>query len=166
MIQAGTPNTPTEAIPAAISTKTSLLLGLEASTGQENINNEITALKSAIGTYSSAFTDLIAGISVGSEDLYRISPTCIIDKSGAGAEPTDIVNYINQVKAAISGTAASGKLKGHFDTWAARVNGSNDAVTERFLALQLILRPGNEQSRNEAEISNVYLFLQFLLFKL
>ena len=128
MIQAGTPNTPTEAIPAAISTKTSLLLGLWASAGQENINNEIAALQSAIDTYGSAFTDLIAGISVGSEDLYRISPTGIINKSGAGAEPTDIVNYINQVKAAISGTAASGKLVGHVDTWTAWVNGSNDAV--------------------------------------
>ena len=128
MIQPGTPNTPIEAIPAAISTKTSLLLGLWASAGQENINNEIAALKSAIGTYGSAFTDLIAGISVGSEDLYRISPTGIINKSGVGAEPTDIVNYINQVKVAISGTPASGKPVGHVDTWTAWVNGSNDAV--------------------------------------
>ena len=128
MIQAGTADTLTEAIPAAISTKTSLLLGLWASAGQANIDNEIAALKSAINTYGKTFTDLITGISVGSEDLYRISPTGIINMSGVGAEPTDIVNYISQVKSAISSTAASGRPVGHVDTWTAWVNGSNDAV--------------------------------------
>ena len=113
MIQPNTANSPIQAIPAAIASKTSLLLGLWASAGQENINNEILALQNAINTYGSAFVDLIVGISVGSEDLYRISPTGIINKSGIGAEPTDIVNYINQVRKAIAGTPASGKPIGH-----------------------------------------------------
>lgn len=116
LIQPNTANTPNEAIPAAISTKTSLLLGLWASAGQANIDNELQALHNAINTYGNAFTDLIVGISVGSEDLYRISPTGVINKSGIGAEPMDLVNYIGQVRSAIVGTPASGKLVGHVDT--------------------------------------------------
>ncbi|KAL6722003.1 hypothetical protein ACLMJK_001108 [Lecanora helva] len=128
MIQAGTTNTPTEAIQAAINTKTSLLLGLWGSGGQTGLDNEIAALKSAIGQYGTAFTDLIVGISVGSEDLYRISPTGIENMSGIGAGPDVISNYIGQVRSAISGTAAGSKPVGHVDTWTAYVNGSNDAV--------------------------------------
>ena len=74
MLQAGTTNTPTQAIPAAISTKTSLLLRLFLSSDQAVFSNELAALKSSIATYGQDFVDLIAGISVGSEDLYRISP--------------------------------------------------------------------------------------------
>lgn len=128
MIQAGTTNTPISAIPAAISSGTGLLLGLWASAGQANIDNEIAALQSAISQYGSAFTNLIEGISVGSEDLYRNSPTGILNMSGVGANPDDIVSFINQVKAAITGTAAAGKLVGHVDTYTAYINGSNSAV--------------------------------------
>ena len=128
MIQAGTTNTPTEAIQAAINTKTSLLLGLWGSGGQAGLDNEIAALKSAISQYGSAFTDLVVGISVGSEDLYRISPTGIENMSGVGAGPDVISSYINQVRSAITGTAASSKPVGHVDTWTAWVNASNDAV--------------------------------------
>ena len=128
LIQAGTTNTPTEAIQAAINTKTSLLLGLWGSGGQTGIDNEIAALKSALGQYGSAFTDLIVGISVGSEDLYRISPTGIENMSGVGAGPDVISSYISQVRSAITGTAASSKPVGHVDTWTAWVNSSNDAV--------------------------------------
>jgi len=44
-------NEPTSAIPAAISSGTSLLLGLWASGGEGGIQAEITALKSAIAQY-------------------------------------------------------------------------------------------------------------------
>lgn len=128
MIQAGTANTPISAIPAAISTKTGLLLGLWASAGQDSFNNELTALKSAISQYGTAFTDLIEGISVGSEDLYRVTPTGIENNSGAGADPNTLVSYINQVRSAISGTSAAGKSIGHVDTWTAWTNSSNNAV--------------------------------------
>lgn len=128
MIQGGTTDTPISAIPAAIDTQTTLLLGLWASAGQADFSNEITALTSAITQYGSDFTSLIAGISVGSEDLYRISPTGIENDSGAGAEPSDIVSYISQVRSAIAGTSASGASVGHVDTWTAWVNGTNDAV--------------------------------------
>jgi glucan endo-1,3-beta-D-glucosidase len=127
MIQAGTTNTPISAIQAAINTKTTLLLGLWASAGQGIMDNEITALRSAISQYGKAFTDLIIGVSVGSEDLYRNSPTGIINKSGVGAEPSVIVNYINQVRAAMK-AAGLDKPVGHVDTWTSFVNGSNHAV--------------------------------------
>jgi len=130
MIQGGTADTPISAIPAAIDTQTTLLLGLWASAGQADFTNEVTALTSAIKQYGTAFTSLIAGISVGSEDLYRISPTGIENDSGAGANPADLVNYINQVRAAIRGTSASGAPIGHVDTWTAWVNGTNDAVID------------------------------------
>ena len=128
MIQAGTTNTPTEAIQAAVNTKTNLLLGLWGSGGQTGLDNEIAALTSAINSFGSAFTDLIVGISVGSEDLYRISPTGIENMSGIGAGPDVISSYISQVKGSIATTAAKGKLVGHVDTWTAWVNSSNDAV--------------------------------------
>ena len=71
----------------------------------------------------------MVGISVGSEDLYRISPTGIENQAGIGAGPSDITNYISQLRSTISGTILSGKPVGHVDTWTAWVNGSNSAVT-------------------------------------
>ncbi len=128
-IQAGTTNTPTDAFQAAVNTNTSVLVGLWASAGPDIINNEITALTTYLdGSNGAALAKLIAGISVGSEDLYRISPTGIINKSGVGASPSDVTNYIGQVKGAIAVTPAKGALVGHVDTWTAWVNSSNDAV--------------------------------------
>jgi glucan endo-1,3-beta-D-glucosidase len=128
MIQDGTVNTVISAVPAAIATNTTLLLGLWASQGQDSFNNEITALKNAINQYGSAFADLVVGIAVGSEDLYRISPTGIAANSGAGQSPDVVASYIAQVKAAIAGTALSAKLVGHVDTWNSYTNSSNAAV--------------------------------------
>lgn len=126
--QGGTSNSPIQAIPAAISTKTSLLLGMWASAGDASFANEIAALKSAIATYGSQLNGLVAGISVGSEDLYRISPTGILNKENPGVGPDVLVNYIKQVRDAIAGTPLSGVPVGHVDTWTAWVNSSNDAV--------------------------------------
>src|SRR5579859_3214826 len=55
MIQGGTVNTPISAIPAAIATNTTLLLGLWASAGSAVFDNEIAALKFAIAQYGTAF---------------------------------------------------------------------------------------------------------------
>ena len=128
MIQGGTTKTPIEAILAAIETKTSLLLGLWASAGQADFNNEVAALTTAISQYGTSFTSLIAGIAVGSEDLYRNSPIGIQKNAGVGANPADIINYIGQVRSAIANTAASGALVGHVDTYTVWINSSNDAV--------------------------------------
>ncbi|KAL9611581.1 MAG: hypothetical protein Q9167_003770 [Letrouitia subvulpina] len=130
MIQAGTTNSPTQAIPAAIATKTSLLLGLFLSSTDDAFNNELAALSSAISTYGQQFVDLIIGISVGSEDLYRISPIGIENLSGAGDSPDQVVSRINAVRQRISGTIAKGKPVGHVDTWTAYVNSSNSAVID------------------------------------
>lgn len=127
-IQHGTTNSPIEAIQAAINTQTTLLLGLWASAGQGTIDNEIAALTAAAQQYGSAFADLVVGISVGSEDLYRITPTGIENESGPGANPDQLVNYIRQVRAAIQNTALAGKPIGHVDTWTAYVNESNSGV--------------------------------------
>jgi glucan endo-1,3-beta-D-glucosidase len=128
MIQWGTQSTVIEAIQAAINTKTTLLLGMWASSGQANFNNEITALKAAISKYGTAFTDLVVGISVGSEDLYRITPTSIANNGGPGAQPSELLNYIKQTRDAIRGTGLGSKPVGHVDTWTAYVNASNNAV--------------------------------------
>lgn len=125
-IQAGTQNTPTSAIPAAIAQDVSLLLTLWSS--GTAFPDELAALKSAISTYGTKLSGRVAGIAVGSEDLYRNSPTGIAAGSTIGANPDTIVDYIKQVRTAISGTSLSSVAVGHVDTWTAWVNGSNDAV--------------------------------------
>ncbi|KAL8902262.1 MAG: hypothetical protein Q9207_004816 [Kuettlingeria erythrocarpa] len=129
-IQAGTTNSPISAIPAAIATRTQLLLGIFLSSTEEAFNNEQAALRSAISQYGQAFADLVIGISVGSEDLYRISPIGIENLSNPGEGPDVVVNRINAVRTLISGTALQGKPVGHVDTWTAYVNASNSAVIE------------------------------------
>jgi len=131
-IQHGTAKDISQAIPAAISTNTKILLGMWASAGPTVMNNEIAALKAAIAKYGTKFTNLVIGISVGSEDLYRITPTGIKNKSGPGAQPAELVKYIKQVRAAIKGTALETKKTPflHVDTWTAWVNGSNSAVVD------------------------------------
>jgi len=130
MIQGGTTADPIAAIPAAIAENVSLLLGIWVSGGQSEVTNEIAALTAAVQTYGTSFTDLVVGLSVGSEDLYRVSPTGIENDSGVGANPADVVNYITQVKNALSGTSLSDVSIGHVDTWNAWTNSSNNAVIE------------------------------------
>ncbi|KAI0176525.1 glycoside hydrolase family 17 protein [Hypoxylon sp. FL1284] len=124
MIQWGTASDVISAIPAAIETKTDLLLGLWVSGGDQAITNEIAALKAAISQYGSSFTDLVQGISVGSEDLYR-------DGSGdVGLGPQKLIDCINQVRSAIAGTPLSGVPVGHVDTYDSFLNGTNRAVID------------------------------------
>ncbi|KAH8167804.1 hypothetical protein CIB48_g420 [Xylaria polymorpha] len=87
MVQGGTASDPISAIPAAITTKTSLLLGLWASAGDAAFANEITALKAAIQKYGDDFASIVDGISIGSEDLYRNSPQGIAAGSNPGVDP-------------------------------------------------------------------------------
>ena len=130
MIQGGTIDTPIAAIQAAIDTQTSLLLGMWCSAGEEAFQNELNALEAAMEQYGDEFTSLVVGISVGSEDLYRVSPTGIENDSGLGSTPNELVSYIKQTRAAIQGTSLSGTPIGHVDTWTAYVNGSNSAVID------------------------------------
>ncbi|EMR68491.1 putative gpi-anchored cell wall beta- -endoglucanase protein [Eutypa lata UCREL1] len=130
MVQGGTASDPISAIPAAIKTKTSLLLGLWASGGDTSFANELNALKAAIAAHGSDLGGLVDGISVGSEDLYRNSPQGIQAGSNVGAEPDTIARYIQETRDAIAGTPLEGSPVGHVDTWTAWYNGSNQAVID------------------------------------
>ncbi|KAF3033964.1 hypothetical protein E8E12_003064 [Didymella heteroderae] len=87
-ITAGTKDDPTPAFQAAIDTGTNLLLGMWVSpseTGQSNddlVENELTALGKAFERYGQTLADLIIGLSVGSEDVYRFT----MQQAGVGPD--------------------------------------------------------------------------------
>ncbi|AEO55462.1 glycoside hydrolase family 17 protein [Thermothelomyces thermophilus ATCC 42464] len=95
MIQWGTATDVISAVPAAIATNTNLLLGIRCSAGDAVVSNELAALQTAIPTHGTRFTDLVVGISVGSEDLYRSSAATI-------------ASYVARVRAAVRGTPLEG----------------------------------------------------------
>lgn len=156
MIQGGTPNQPISAIPAAIKTKTSLLFGLWAS--GDGFANEIAALKNTAEQYCDQLDDLVAGISVGSEDLYRISPTGIAANENPGANPDVLVDYIKQTREAIKGTCLESVPIGHVDTWTAYANGSNNAVIEACDWLGMDAYPYFEDTKNNPISEGANLF--------
>ncbi|KAK8071759.1 glycoside hydrolase family 17 protein [Apiospora saccharicola] len=124
MVQWHTANDVIQAIPAAIDTQTTLLLGLWISGGPQAIDNEIAALKKAISQYGNKFTDLVVGLSVGSEDLYR-------QGSGeVGTTPEYLIECIAKVRDAIRGTPLEGTQIGHVDTYDSFANGNNRAVID------------------------------------
>lgn len=104
----------------AIDTKISLLLGMYCSAGDDAFNNELSALNSALQTYGDMFKDIVVGISVGSEDLYRTSVRGTPMDNGVGDSVDNIKKYIGLVRQAL---AADGKgldqiiPVGHVDTW-------------------------------------------------
>jgi glucan endo-1,3-beta-D-glucosidase len=128
-IQAYSETDPIEAFEAAIDTKTYLLLGIWAS-GTDNIDKELTALQNAVTQYGSDFTDLVIGVSIGSEDLYRISATGVENDSGVGAGPDVIIGFISDYKKALADTALASVPIGHVDTWDSWTNSSNKAVLD------------------------------------
>jgi glucan endo-1,3-beta-D-glucosidase len=128
-VQSGTTDTPISAFQAAITTNTTLLLGIWCS-GTTSIKNELNALQSAISQYGQKFTDLVIGISVGSEDLYRISESGIKNNAGVGAGPDEIVGFIEEVRSTLSTTPLSSKPIGHVDSWSAWANSSNSIVID------------------------------------
>jgi glucan endo-1,3-beta-D-glucosidase len=128
-IQAYSQDDPIEAFDAAIDTNTKLLLGIWTS-GTDNIDKELNALKKALEKHGSKFTDLVIGMSIGSEDLYRVSETGIINKAGVGAGPDVIVNFINKYKTTFADSALGSVPIGHVDTWDAWTNGTNKPVLD------------------------------------
>lgn len=128
MIQDGTTNDPISAIPAAIATNTRLFLGLWASAPQSHIDNEIAAFLKAVALYGDAFTGLINALSMGSEDLYRISKKGLEnDPLAVGAQPDQLVSYIRQLKKAVADAGLSIKV-GHSDTYDAWRNTTSAPV--------------------------------------
>ncbi|KOS16810.1 putative glucan endo-1 [Escovopsis weberi] len=128
-IQAYSQQDPIQAFDAAIATKTYMLLGIWAS-GSDNINNELNALTAAVQKHGKAFTDLVIGMSIGSEDLYRDSATGRQNKAGLGNGPQQIVNFINAYRKAVANTPLSTVPVGHVDTWDAWVNDTNKVVLD------------------------------------
>jgi len=128
-IQWQTTDTPIAAFPAAIATNSKLLLGIWAS-GTDNIDNELKALSSAVKQYGTKLTDLIVGLSVGSEDLYRVSGDGIKAKAGVGNSAEMIVKFIKAAREGLANTPLKGVKITHVDTWTAWVNSSNKAVID------------------------------------
>lgn len=131
MIQDGTANDPISAIPAAISTKTNLLFGLWASAGQAQFNNEISALKKTAQQYCDKLDGLVAGISVGSEDLYRDSELGQAAGEYVGVGPDVLSEYVQQTRDAIKGTCLEKAPIGHVDTWTAYANETNRQLSDK-----------------------------------
>lgn len=127
-IQCGSDNAPIEAIKAGLDTSTNLLLGLWASAGQGLITNEIIAIKDAATRWPQQMKARVKGISVGSEDMYRASPEGQQNGSGAGATQQEIINYIQQLRTALKGTALEGVPIGHVDTLTGWTVGQNKNV--------------------------------------
>ncbi|KAK5988208.1 putative glucan endo-1,3-beta-glucosidase eglC [Cladobotryum mycophilum] len=128
-IQAYSQDDPIQAFEAAIDTKTFMLLGIWAS-GTDNIDKELSALTKAVKQYGTKFTDLVIGISIGSEDLYRDSETGRKNKGGVGAGPQQVLEFIKKYKSTVASTTLNKVPVGHVDTWDAWVNGTNKAVLD------------------------------------
>lgn len=128
-IQAYSEDDPIEAFEAAIETNTSILLGVWTS-GTDNIDKELSALKKAVDQYGEDFTKLVIGISIGSEDLYRISATGVANKAGVGNSPDAIVGFIGDFKKAFADTALASIPVGHVDTWDVWPNATNKPVLD------------------------------------
>jgi glucan endo-1,3-beta-D-glucosidase len=156
-IQSGTTDTPISAFPAAIATNTSMLLGLWCS-GTATITNELKALQSAISQYGQEFADLVVGISVGSEDLYRNSESGIQNEAGIGTGPHEIIDFISQVRSSIVDTPLANKPVGHVDTWSAWANSSNSAVVQAVDFLGTDIYPYYEKDKSNALSNATVLF--------
>ncbi|XEU95260.1 hypothetical protein FSHL1_000544 [Fusarium sambucinum] len=128
-IQAYSEDDPIEAFEAAIDTKTQILLGVWTS-GTDSIDKEISALKKAVQKYGSDLTDLIIGVSVGSEDLYRNSVTGVKNKGGVGVQPDALVDFIDDFRSAFKGTPIAKVPLGHVDTWDVWGNATNKPVLD------------------------------------
>jgi glucan endo-1,3-beta-D-glucosidase len=128
-IQAYSTADPISAFEAAIESNTKILLGVWAS-GTSSIQNEITALQTGIKTYGTKLTDLIIGVSIGSEDLYRNSVTGVTNDAGVGTDPDVLVGFITDFRKAFASSAISKIPVGHVDTWDVWGNATNKAVLD------------------------------------
>jgi len=108
-------NTLANAVPAALQTGTTLLVGIWTE-DNSHYEAEKQALLEAIQQYGS---DWILAVSVGSEDLYR-----------GDTDANTLASQINDVRGMLSGLGASDKTVGHVDTWTAWVNNTNTPVIE------------------------------------
>lgn len=112
---------PTEAFDAAVVSKTNLLLGFwitptqKGDSPDENVKNEMAALEKGFKKHGQALSDLIIGLSIGNEDVYRAEATEEIGLTAAVVGQT-----ITQVKNSIASSSFAQYMKdkpiGHVDT--------------------------------------------------
>ncbi|XP_014552094.1 glycoside hydrolase family 17 protein [Bipolaris victoriae FI3] len=118
---AGTVDEPTEAFDAAVESNTNLLLGFwitparSGDSPDENIKNEMAALEKGFKKHGQALSDLIIGLSVGSEDIYRA------EEAGELGLTAEVVGQtIVKVKESIAASSFAQYMKdkpiGHVDT--------------------------------------------------
>lgn len=143
----GSKDTPIAAFEAAVNTNTKLLLGVWAS-GTDSIDGELTALQAAIKKHGTKLTDLVIGLSIGSEDLYRVSEPGIRNKSGVGNSAETIVKFIKDARSKLAGTTLAKVPITHVDTWTAWVNTSNKAVIDEIDFLAVNAFPFYESERD------------------
>lgn len=95
------PTLPSEAFQAAIETNTTLLLGLWIST----MPNELIALDAAFKVHGQKLADLVVGISVGNEDIFRSSPECTKQNNGKPCDmqytPAQVLDNVALVRDAM-----------------------------------------------------------------
>ncbi|PHH90365.1 hypothetical protein CDD83_3888 [Cordyceps sp. RAO-2017] len=146
-IQAYSQDEPIQAFQAAIDTQTHVLLGVWAS-GTDNIDKELNALGKAVSALGTRFTDLVVGISIGSEDLYRNSKTGVKNKGGVGNSPENIVKFIRHFRQRFAKGPLAKVPVGHVDTWDAWTNSSNRAVIDNIDWLGVDEYPSYQSGEN------------------
>lgn len=119
--EAGTLNDPTGAFDAAVETKTNLLLGFwitpqyRGAPNDDQVNHEMIALQKGFAKYGQALADLVIGLSVGNEDVYRWENTA---ESGVAAD--NVSRTIDKVRKSIAASPFARYMKdkpiGHIDT--------------------------------------------------
>lgn len=118
---AGTLDEPTEAFDAAVESNTNLLLGFwitpstRGDSPNDNVRNEMAALEKGFKKHGQALSDLIIGLAVGSEDVYRA------EEAGELGVTAEVVGQtIAQVKKSIEESSFADYMKdkpiGHVDT--------------------------------------------------
>ncbi|KAI4741574.1 hypothetical protein E4T44_15170, partial [Aureobasidium sp. EXF-8845] len=151
MVQEGGPETVIQAIPAALATNTKLLLGLWTSVDEDGFAKQLRALESAMTLYGSqGLSDLVIGISVGSEDLYRSSVLGTSSDSGVGQDISVLLEYIQKVRALLQGSVLQHIPVGHVDTLDAYTNHTNSGILEAldFIGLNIFPYFAQDQAAN------------------
>jgi glucan endo-1,3-beta-D-glucosidase len=106
-------NTLAEAVPAALDTGTTILVGVWA-TDAAHFNAEKQALLAAVQRYGH---DWIISVSVGSEDLYR-----------GDTSAQALADQVNDVRGMLWSVGAGSVAVGHVDTWTVWVRPENEVL--------------------------------------
>jgi glucan endo-1,3-beta-D-glucosidase len=85
------------------------------------------------------------GLSVGSEDFYRLSESGIENKAGVSAGPSTIIPFIQSARSSPAGTILSNIPIGHVDSWSAWSNTSNSVVINEVDLLGMDVYPHYEK---------------------